>query len=1234
MANQVLCSVCLEVLHKPRMLECWHAVCATCIPTLVLLERTRRTYSHLCFDHNADHHHHDLACEVDAVTCLACGTPSSIKGCGVDALPGNDDLDEELAAKLGQVRSGEPLACDRCAAAGNAPAEAQCLVCAQIGLLSFCGECWTSHHADGSPLASHTRIELVSLAQAESASDSADGGSEDEAHVESPAPPPADGDETPPPASPRLSSESDEGTRFALASAIAQRSRACEIHDLPQTLYCSACEATACHNCAMHGAHSSHHCLPLGETASLLADKLTSATHELQTWIASSRELLYKLDAAKTTLEGRADSHAAAWCALEDKLVDALRVRLASLRQHSLGNETAHEAAQLAAERAYFDARIKLATDAAAAANRLVEGGGDPAILAAAAPMVAELAAVVTGDGVPAAPHVSPDTLFTLLPATVASFEEAISLLGGDDFYCPLSSASPATPPPKALPKPPSKKTMPFGYFADNNLDTVPLEVFDNTHWKRLILAKNFLTSVPEELAGLTALAELDLTHNSITQLPHALTALTNLAKLKVGGNELDEWPTDLTHLPALTELDIGFNSLTTAPPQLASYTALVKLILRRNSLHLLPDGIHTSWGSLVVLDLSKNKLETLGHALDALPKLTELNLAGNKLVNLSSHPLELPNLSRLDVSHNTLDALPAWLWTLPALQWLDASHNSIAQWPEPKLGVAAASATATLSYLNCRHNALTSLPSLVPLATHLDSIIVSHNALTMLPETLGQLTCLETLDVGSNDLVALPSSVGGLCYLAELNVFGNRIARLPDEISMLASGLVVLSVGNNQLTELPDLSQFSELEELVATGNAISAFPLFLLELPRISAVYLGRNAMTSDGISLEDMEAALSGRVTRADISYNQLSEVPPALASALWCCTEGNPGSVSEAFADWTAVGSEYDSPYDALMAGKAYVTGSERARFELGVAEMIGKRPTMEDALTWHWALPHPRVDALQVDYFGLFDGHAGTAASAFCAERLHTNLELPELSSDDSEASHAALCSALVAAIEKTEEELCAFLTSDATPKSDSRGGTTGLFAFFVGGQLTVANVGDSRAVLVPATSFDEMAAGAAESSKPLSRSIASMRRSDSSSALNRVRRRVRRLSMDHKPTTAEEEERIRRARAYVAFNGRVNGNLAVSRAFGDFHLKPYVIAAPYCAAPVAFSSGDVLIMACDGVWDEIDDATAAHVVTQVFRETGSLSRAAAVLRDMAYNSGSTDNISVIVIRCP
>ena len=67
---------------------------------------------------------------------------------------------------------------------------------------------------------------------------------------------------------------------------------------------------------------------------------------------------------------------------------------------------------------------------------------------------------------------------------------------------------------------------------------------------------------------------------------------------------------------------------------------------------------------------------------------------------------------------------------------------------------------------------------------------------------------------------------------------------------------------------------------------------------------------------------------------------------------------------------------------------------------------------------------------------------------------------------------------------------------------------------------------------------------------------------------------------------------------------------------------------------MAFSSGDVLIMACDGVWDEIDDATAAHVVTQVFRETGSLSRAAAVLRDMAYNSGSTDNISVIVIRCP
>lgn len=44
------------------------------------------------------------------------------------------------------------------------------------------------------------------------------------------------------------------------------------------------------------------------------------------------------------------------------------------------------------------------------------------------------------------------------------------------------------------------------------------------------------------------------------------------------------------------------------------------------------------------------------------------------------------------------------------------------------------------------------------------------------------------------------------------------------------------------------------------------------------------------------------------------------------------------------------------------------------------------------------------------------------------------------------------------------------------------------------------------------------------------------------------------LSMDHKPTDLEERRRITAAGGWIESN-RVNGNLALSRAFGDFNFK-------------------------------------------------------------------------------
>jgi len=91
------------------------------------------------------------------------------------------------------------------------------------------------------------------------------------------------------------------------------------------------------------------------------------------------------------------------------------------------------------------------------------------------------------------------------------------------------------------------------------------------------------------------------------------------------------------------------------------------------------------------------------------------------------------------------------------------------------------------------------------------------------------------------------------------------------------------------------------------------------------------------------------------------------------------------------------------------------------------------------------------------------------------------------------------------------------------------------------------------------------------------------------------------LSRDHKPNLPDEEERIIQAGSYVEQDGvglgkeyRVNGDLAVSRAIGDFSFKRNARLPPHQQAVIATPDVQVfqrqpddefMIIACDGIWD-------------------------------------------------
>ena len=155
-------------------------------------------------------------------------------------------------------------------------------------------------------------------------------------------------------------------------------------------------------------------------------------------------------------------------------------------------------------------------------------------------------------------------------------------------------------------------------------------------------------------------------------------------------------------------------------------------------------------------------------------------------------------------------------------------------------------------------------------------------------------------------------------------------------------------------------------------------------------------------------------------------------------------------------------------------------------------------------------------------------------------------------------------------------------------KSESEcGGTTAILGVVEGSKLTIANVGDSRAVGV-------------------------------------LKGKTTQLSHDHNVDYPLEKKRVKKAGG-VIFNGYVcvdGRGLAVTRSFGDlpFHKNNVVTATPEIKT-FTVQAGDKLIFASDGLWDVMSNE---EVVT--FLKKHSINDLVKKAREL----GSKDDITVAV----
>nr|XP_056722252.1 vasorin [Euleptes europaea] len=194
-----------------------------------------------------------------------------------------------------------------------------------------------------------------------------------------------------------------------------------------------------------------------------------------------------------------------------------------------------------------------------------------------------------------------------------------------------------------------------------------------------LYVFENGIRSLSEDcFAGLPALQLLDLSQNQISSLPrNVFQPLAGLSNLDLSSNQLHEVTNESFHgLRFLERLYLHRNRIQRIHPQaFDSLESLLELKLQDNQLQAVPP---LRLPTLLLLDVSRNRIATLEQGTFHLGKLESLKIAGLSLDHVDEALLQqLHNLHELDISDNRLSGVPAALKQLRGLTKLSLAGNT-----------------------------------------------------------------------------------------------------------------------------------------------------------------------------------------------------------------------------------------------------------------------------------------------------------------------------------------------------------------------------------------------------------------------------------------------------------------------------------------------------------------------------------------------------------------------------
>jgi len=224
----------------------------------------------------------------------------------------------------------------------------------------------------------------------------------------------------------------------------------------------------------------------------------------------------------------------------------------------------------------------------------------------------------------------------------------------------------------------------------------------------------------------------------------------------------------------------------------------------------------------------------------------------------------------------------------------------------------------------------------------------------------------------------------------------------------------------------------------------------------------------------------------------------------------------------------------------------------------------------------------------INFFAVFDGHGGKNISKY----LKQNLSKYFLNKIDKKiyTKSNLLENYINLVYDKLQNKLI-----KKHPRISQSCGSTACVGIQYNNDLYIVNVGDSRVIKCNKSNIAEQ------------------------------------LSLDHKPNSPIEKNRIEQLGGQIEFDGydwRIKG-LSLSRAFGDLDCSPYVTHKPDIFKYEILFDDKFLVFGCDGLYDVLTNQDIVDFIINLSNNNISCN-IAKKLAEYALLKGSMDNITVII----